>query len=315
MGLFDKFKRGLGKARDFISDQFSNIAASFGVFNEEELEDLEMLMIASDMGAQTTDKLMENLRSEMRTKGNKKSDFVLHTLKTSIRDILGKKETLNLADDKLNIIIMVGVNGTGKTTSAGKLAYRFKEEGKSVVIAAADTFRAAAIEQLEVWASKSNTPLIAQKQGTDPAAVVYDSIASAKGRNSNVLIIDTAGRLHNQKNLMDELAKIRRIVDREAPEANVETLLVIDATSGQNAVIQTQMFTEFVDVTGLILTKLDGSAKGGVVIAVSDLAKTPIYYVGLGEDVGDLVEFEPDYFVDSLLPDDTLDGIADTSAE
>ena len=315
MGLFDKFKRGLGKARDFISDQFSNIAASFGVFNEEELEDLEMLMIASDMGAQTTDKLMENLRSEMRTKGNKKSDFVLHTLKTSIRDILGKKETLNLADDKLNIIIMVGVNGTGKTTSAGKLAYRFKEEGKSVVIAAADTFRAAAIEQLEVWANKSNTPLIAQKQGTDPAAVVYDSIASAKGRNSNVLIIDTAGRLHNQKNLMDELAKIRRIVDREAPEANVETLLVIDATSGQNAVIQTQMFTEFVDVTGLILTKLDGSAKGGVVIAVSDLAKTPIYYVGLGEDVEDLVEFEPDYFVDSLLPDDTLDGIADTSAE
>ena len=315
MGLFDKFKRGLGKARDFISDQFSNIAASFGVFNEEELEDLEMLMIASDMGAQTTDKLMENLRSEMRTKGNKKSDFVLHTLKTSIREILGKKETLNLADDKLNIIIMVGVNGTGKTTSAGKLAYRFKEEGKSVVIAAADTFRAAAIEQLEVWANKSNTPLIAQKQGTDPAAVVYDSIASAKGRNSNVLIIDTAGRLHNQKNLMDELAKIRRIVDREAPEANVETLLVIDATSGQNAVIQTQMFTEFVDVTGLILTKLDGSAKGGVVIAVSDLAKTPIYYVGLGEDVEDLVEFEPDYFVDSLLPDDTLDGIADTSAE
>ncbi len=315
MSLFDKFRKGLGKARDFIQDQFSNIAASFGVFNEEELDELEMLMIASDMGAVTTDKLMDNLKSEMRSKGNRKSDFVLRTLKDSIREILGDKQTLNIEENKLNVIIMVGVNGTGKTTSAGKLAYRYKNEGKRVMMAAADTFRAAAIEQLQVWADRTDTPLISQPQGTDPAAVVYDALQSAKAKNTDILIIDTAGRLHNQKNLMDELAKIRRIVDREAPDANVETLLVIDATSGQNAVIQTDVFTEIVNVTGVILTKLDGSAKGGVAIAVSDLAKTPIYFSGLGENVDDLVEFDPGFFVDSLLPEDSLNALADSSEE
>lgn len=306
MGLFDKFKNGLKKTRDFIGDTFNSIAAAFGVFNEEEIDELEMLMIASDMGVNTTDKVISNLKAEMKAKANNKSDFVLQTLKNNLSEILGEKESLKVEDDKLNIIIMVGVNGTGKTTSAAKLAYRYQNEGKSVLMCAADTFRAAAIEQLEEWTRRTNTPLISQKEGNDPAAVVYDAISSAKARNSDILIVDTAGRLHNQKNLMDELAKIRRVVDREAPEANVETLLVIDATSGQNAVIQANIFKEIVDVSGLIITKLDGSAKGGVVIAVSDIVKTPIYFAGLGEQVEDLVEFDPNFFIDSLLPDDWI---------
>lgn len=306
MGLFDKFKDGLKKTRDFIGDTFNSIAAAFGVFNEEEIDELEMLMIASDMGVNTTDKVISNLKAEMKAKANNKSDFVLRTLKNNLSEILGEKESLKIEDDKLNIIIMVGVNGTGKTTSAAKLAYRYQNEGKSVLMCAADTFRAAAIEQLEEWTRRTNTPLISQKEGNDPAAVVYDAISSAKARNSDILIVDTAGRLHNQKNLMDELAKIRRVVDREAPEANVETLLVIDATSGQNAVIQANIFKEIVDVSGLIITKLDGSAKGGVVIAVSDIVKTPIYFAGLGEQAEDLVEFDPNFFIDSLLPDDWI---------
>ena len=310
MGLFDKFKAGLGKARDFISNQMSSLAATFGIFNEEELEELEMILISADLGAATTDKLMGKLRTEMKAKANKKSDFVLRTLKSGIREILGEKENLEIENNKLNILLMVGVNGTGKTTSAAKLAHRYKNEGKKVLMCAADTFRAAAIEQLETWAERTNTPIVAQKGGNDPAAIVYDAIHSAKARNTDVLIIDTAGRLHNQKNLMDELAKIKRIIDREAPEAKLETLLVIDATSGQNAVIQTQIFTEIVDVTGIILTKLDGSAKGGVAIAVSDLAKTPIYFAGLGEKVEDLLDFDPDYFIDSLLPDEVLNDLA-----
>lgn len=307
MGLFDKFKEGLSKTRDFFSQQVSNLSAKFGVFNEEELEELEMLMIASDMGVKTTDKLMDELRSRMQKEGNKNSDFVLKTLKDEMREILGTQEDLVLDDSKLNIIVMVGVNGSGKTTSAAKLAKQYKDEGKKVILSAADTFRAAAIEQLEEWANRTNVPIISQKQGTDPAAVVYDSIASAKANDADVLIIDTAGRLHTQKNLMDELEKVIRIVKREAPEANKEILLVFDATSGQNAVIQTEQFSDAVDVTGLILTKLDGSAKGGVALAVSDIAKKPIYFAGLGEQIDDLVSFNPDYFIDSLLPEDLLE--------
>lgn len=307
MGLFDKFKEGLSKTRDFFSQQVSNLSAKFGVFNEEELEELEMLMIASDMGVKTTDKLMDELRSRMQKEGNKNSDFVLKTLKDEMREILGTQEDLVLDDSKLNIIVMVGVNGSGKTTSAAKLAKQYKDEGKKVILSAADTFRAAAIEQLEEWANRTNVPIISQKQGTDPAAVVYDSIASAKANDADVLIIDTAGRLHTQKNLMDELEKVIRIVKREAPEANKEILLVLDATSGQNAVIQTEQFSDAVDVTGLILTKLDGSAKGGVALAVSDIAKKPIYFAGLGEQIDDLVSFNPDYFIDSLLPEDLLE--------
>ncbi|NCC82530.1 MAG: signal recognition particle-docking protein FtsY [Clostridia bacterium] len=312
MALFDKFKQGLTKTRDFLMGQVSNIAAALGFFDEEELEELEIALIQADVGAACTDELMRALREKMRISKNRSTEFVLGTLKKEIRGILGEKEQLYLEPGKLNILMMVGVNGTGKTTTAGKMALRFSREGKKVLMCAADTFRAAAIQQLEAWCERTNTPLISQKDGKDPAAVVYDSIKAAQARGSDVLIIDTAGRLHNKKNLMDELGKIRRIIEREAPDAVVQTLLVIDATSGQNAVIQTATFTEVSDVTGLVLTKLDGSAKGGVAVAVAYQSNVPILLAGLGETAEDLVDFDPDAFVDSLLPEEELQKIAKT---
>ncbi|NLF19887.1 MAG: signal recognition particle-docking protein FtsY [Clostridiaceae bacterium] len=312
MALFDKFKQGLTKTRDFLMGQVSNIAAALGFFDEEELEELEIALIQADVGAACTDELMTALREKMRISKNRSTEFVLGTLKKEIRGILGEKEQLYLEPGKLNILMMVGVNGTGKTTTAGKMALRFSREGKKVLMCAADTFRAAAIQQLEAWCERTNTPLISQKDGKDPAAVVYDSIKAAQARGSDVLIIDTAGRLHNKKNLMDELGKIRRIIEREAPDAVVQTLLVIDATSGQNAVIQTATFTEVSDVTGLVLTKLDGSAKGGVAVAVAYQSNVPILLAGLGETAEDLVDFDPDAFVDSLLPEEELQKIAKT---
>lgn len=310
MGFFDKFKNGLTKTRDFLMGQVNNIAASLGFFDEEELEELEIALIRADLGASVTDRLMEDLRRQMREQKNKSSAFVLKTLKKDIRSILGEKESLSLCPDRLNVIMLVGVNGTGKTTTAGKLALRFSREGKKVLMCAADTFRAAAIEQLEAWCDRTGTPLIAQKDGNDPAAVVYDSIKAAQARKSDVLIIDTAGRLHNKKNLMDELGKITRILGRECPDALVQTLLVIDATSGQNAVIQTDTFTEVAKVTGLVITKLDGNAKGGIAVAVADKSAVPIYLAGLGEGAEDLVDFDPDAFVDSLLPDEDLEKLS-----
>lgn len=312
MALLDKFKQGLTKTRDFLMGQVSNIAAALGFFDEEELEELEIALIQADVGAACTDELMTALREKMRISKNRSTEFVLGTLKKEIRGILGEKEQLYLQPGKLNILMMVGVNGTGKTTTAGKMALRFSREGKKVLMCAADTFRAAAIQQLEAWCERTNTPLISQKDGKDPAAVVYDSIKAAQARGSDVLIIDTAGRLHNKKNLMDELGKIRRIIEREAPDAVVQTLLVIDATSGQNAVIQTATFTEVSDVTGLVLTKLDGSAKGGVAVAVAYQSNVPILLAGLGETAEDLVDFDPDAFVDSLLPEEELQKIAKT---
>lgn len=310
MGIFDKFKEGLSKTRDFFLGQVESIAAALGYFDEEELDELEMTLIQADIGAACTDELMTSLRSKMKQEKNRSTEFVLTTLKTDIRKILGEKQTLTLTEGKLNILVMVGVNGTGKTTTAGKLALRFKNENRKVLMAAADTFRAAAIQQLAAWCEQTDTPLISQKDGNDPAAVVYDSIKAAEARGSDVLIVDTAGRLHNKKNLMDELGKITRIIKREAPDAVVQTLLVIDATSGQNAVIQTETFTEVAEVTGLVITKLDGNAKGGVAVAVAHQAKVPILLAGLGESADDLVDFDPDAFVESLLPDSELKALA-----
>lgn len=310
MGLFDKFKQGMTKTRDFLMHQVEAITASLGFFDEEELDDLEMTLIQADLGAATTDKLMENLRSQMKSQGKKSTEFVLKTLKESMVNILGENQTFELVPGKLNIILMVGVNGTGKTTTSGKLALRYKKQGKKVLLCAADTFRAAAIEQLEVWAERTDTPLISSHTGADPAAVVYDSIQSAKARDTDVLIIDTAGRLHNKKNLMDELGKIERIIRREAPDAAIESFLVLDATSGQNAIVQTHTFTDIANVTGLIITKLDGNAKGGIAVAVADQSSLPIYFAGLGEGAEDLVDFDSKYFVDSLLPDEALAELA-----
>ena len=225
----------------------------------------------------------------------------MKAVKTRITEILGEKQTIDIQPGKLNIILMVGVNGTGKTTTAGKLALKYKSEGKKVIMAAADTFRAAAVEQLKEWGRRTETAVIAHEEGSDPASVVFDAVAAAKARNCDVLIVDTAGRLHNKKNLMDELSKINRIIDREAPDANKKSLLIIDATTGQNAVLQTEAFSEAVNLDYLGITKLDGSAKGGVAIAVSYLAKVPIVLAGLGEGVEDLMDFDPQAFADALI--------------
>ncbi len=304
MSLFNKFKEGLQKTRDFITGGMKQISLASGRFDEEQLDELEMILIQADMGAAATDEIMGKLRDEIRTSRNDSHAYVRSYLKQEILDVLGQKAELRIQPGKLNIIMMVGVNGTGKTTTAGKLALRYKQEGKRVILAAADTFRAAAIEQLQVWSERTNTEMIRHEMGSDPAAVVFDAVQAAKARKADVLIVDTAGRLHNKKNLMDELAKMRRIIDREALGANVETLLVIDATSGQNAIMQAKVFSEVADVTGLAITKLDGNSKGGVAIAVAYETKTPIYLAGLGEQADDLMDFDPDYFTESLLPEE-----------
>lgn len=304
MGIFDKFKKGLQKTRDFISDGIKQIGLASGRFDEERLDELEMILIQADMGATSVDEIMSNLRANIRQTRNDSTEHVRDYLKAEILRILGEKEELVIQPNKLNIIMMVGVNGTGKTTTAGKLALRYKSEGKHVILAAADTFRAAAIEQLSVWAERTNTTMIRHEMGSDPAAVVFDAVAAAQARHADVLIVDTAGRLHNKKNLMDELAKMRRIIDREAPDANVETLLVIDATSGQNAILQAQVFSEVADVSGLAITKLDGNSKGGVAVAVAYETKQAIYLAGLGEQADDLMDFDPEAFAESLLPSD-----------
>lgn len=302
MGLFDKFKKGLEKTRNFLADGIRKIAIGFGRFDEEQLDELEMLLVQADLGVACTDEVMENLRNAIRENKNDSEDFVLGFLKKELLRILGPAQHLNISNQKLNVIFLVGVNGTGKTTTAGKLALRFHKEGKKVIMAAADTFRAAAIEQLKVWSERTNSEIIAHSEGGDPASVVYDAIQAAKSRNADVLIIDTAGRLHNKKNLMDELGKMRRIIDREAGDANIQTLLVIDATTGQNAILQAETFAEVAKVDSIAVTKLDGNAKGGVAVAVTYTTNYPVVLAGLGESADDLVDFDPELFVDSLLP-------------
>ncbi|MHB1483886.1 MAG: signal recognition particle-docking protein FtsY [Saccharofermentanales bacterium] len=301
MGMLDIFKKGLTKTREFVSDNINRISASLGYFDEEMLDDLETILVQADAGASCSMKLISDLRKSIKEKGDKSKDFVLSTLKEEIRSILGEQKKLELADKKLNIILLVGVNGTGKTTTAGKLCLRFKQQDKKVILAAADTFRAAAIDQLKHWGDRTQTPVIAHEEGSDPASVVFDAVHAAIARNADVLIIDTAGRLHNKQNLMDELAKIRRIITREAGDSAQESLLVIDATTGQNAINQAKEFSKVTDVTGIVITKLDSNAKGGVAIAVSYETHIPIVLAGLGEKAEDLVDFDPESFVESLF--------------
>jgi fused signal recognition particle receptor len=304
MGLLDIFRKGLKKTRDFVADGFNKIAASMGWFNEDMLDELEALLVQADTGSKAATQIMSHIRAAIRTTGDSSRSAVLHTLEASLLDILGRPGQLRIEPGRLNILLLVGVNGTGKTTTAGKLCARFKGEGKKVILGAADTFRAAAIEQLTHWGDRTQTPVIAHQEGSDPAAVVFDAIHAATARQADVLILDTAGRLQNKQNLMDELGKIRRIIQREAPQAHVETLLVIDATTGQNAVVQAQVFREVSEVTGLVITKLDGNAKGGVAIAVACETHLPIMLAGLGESLSDLIDFDPVSFVHSLLPED-----------
>lgn len=306
MGILDSFKKGLKKTRDFVTEGLNRIAASMGFFDEDMLDDLEMLLVQADAGIAAAGSIMDEIRDEIKRTGDASKEAVLQTLEQSMLTILGQPHHLNIEAGTLTILLLVGVNGTGKTTTAGKLCARYKNSGYSVLLGAADTFRAAAIEQLTHWGEITGTSVIAHQAGSDPAAVVFDAIQAAKARKTDVLILDTAGRLHNRQNLMDELMKIRRIIRREAPEASCETLLVIDATTGQNAVSQTRLFREASDVTGLVITKLDGNAKGGVALAVAHETGMPIMLAGLGEGVEDLVDFDPSTFVRSLMPDDDL---------
>jgi len=303
VSIFNKFKQGLKKTRDFVSDSFNRIAANLGYFDEDMLEELEMVLIQADCGMECSMEIIDNIRAHIKKTGDASTETVLELLKEGMKNILKDVKPLTLEPNKLNILLMVGVNGTGKTTTTGKLAWLYQKQNKRVLLAAADTFRAAAIEQINVWGERTNTAVISHKIGSDPSAVVYDAIDAAKARNTDLLIIDTAGRLHTKQNLMDELSKIKRIISREAPDANLETLLVIDATTGQNAIVQAQQFSKATDVSGLIMTKLDGNAKGGVALAVVKATGLPIKMAGLGEKVEDLQNFDVDIFVESLLPD------------
>lgn len=303
MGLFDLFRNGLSKTRGFVSEGLVKISAGMGKFDEDMLEELEALLVQADVGVGASLHIIDAVRDDIKATGDDTQSAILHSMKKTTLDILGDKQTLSLEDQSLNIILLVGVNGTGKTTTAGKLCLKYQAQGKKVMLAAADTFRAAAIEQLQAWGEKTATPVISQVVGSDPAAVCYDAVQSAIAKRVDVLIIDTAGRLHNKKNLMDELSKISRVIEREAPSASIKPILIIDATTGQNAVIQAEVFSNAVPLSGIGITKLDGSAKGGVAIAVAYTAKVPILLAGLGEGIDDLVDFDPEIFVSSLIPD------------
>lgn len=302
MGLFDAFKRGLDKTRKFFGGGFTKLAAMTGHFDEDQLDELEELMVRADCGVEASMDIIDRVKADIKKTGDNSKEAVLNSVTTRMKEILGPKSTYEIEEGKLNILLLVGVNGTGKTTTAGKLAARYKAEGKKVIIAAADTFRAAAVEQIKAWGEKTGTTVISQgSDGSDPAAVVYDSVHAALARKADILIVDTAGRLHNKKNLMDELGKIKRIIAREAPDSIVKSMLIIDATTGQNGVLQAQSFSEVVDLDYLGVTKLDGSAKGGVIVAVAYTCKVPVVLAGLGEGVDDLVDFDPDIFVESLI--------------
>ena len=301
MGFFDKLKNGLGKTKTSFGDKMNNVFSSFRKVDEELLEELEEILIMSDIGVDTSVKIIDNLRQRIKKEKIENEEDVKNALKEEMQTILDEQENGLDLSKKPTIILVVGVNGVGKTTSIGKIANRIKKEGKSVIIAAADTFRAAAVEQVEIWANRSGSKLVKRDEGTDPASVVFDAIKELKNTNSDVLICDTAGRLHNKKYLMDELIKIKKVIDKELPDAKKEVLLVLDATTGQNAIQQVKAFKETVDITGLVLTKLDGTAKGGVVIGIVNENKIPIKFIGVGEQIDDMEIFNSKDFVDAII--------------
>ena len=301
VNLFERLKQGLTKAKQGITDKIDDVLKSYTKVDEELLEELEEILITADVGVNTTMDIIDKLRDKIKENKITEPSGVKAELKNIIEGILtNENSTLNV-EKSPTIILMVGVNGVGKTTTIGKLANRYKQEGKKVLLAAGDTFRAAAIEQLEVWAGRSNVDIIKHQEGADPGAVVFDAIKAAKARKVDLLICDTAGRLHNKANLMNELGKVFKIVDREFPEANKEVLLVVDATTGQNAVVQAKTFKEVADITGIVLTKLDGTAKGGVVLAVKSEVDVPVKLIGVGEKVEDLQDFDAKAFSEALF--------------
>lgn len=300
MGFFDKLKAGLAKTKDAFVSQVDNLFKSFVRVDETLFDELEELLICADVGVGATEKILENLRERVKNERLTDGEEVKAALRGIMTDMVGEGSPLAL-DTKPSVLLIIGVNGVGKTTSIGKIAAQLKGEGKKVVVAAADTFRAAAIDQLAVWCDRAGVDLIKQSEGSDPAAVVYDAISAAKGRGADVLIVDTAGRLHNKKNLMDELAKINRVISRELPDVSRETLLVLDATTGQNAIMQAKEFKNAAEITGLILTKLDGTAKGGCVFSIKSELDVPVKYIGVGEKIDDMQPFCADEFVRAMF--------------
>lgn len=300
MGLFSKIKEGLKKTRDSVVGQIDSMLKSFTKIDDDLFEELEELLVMGDVGVNTAQLICEELKTRVKRNGVKDPNEIMGMLHDVVREMLEGDTSLHLAT-KPSIILVIGVNGVGKTTTIGKISARLTREGKKVVIAAADTFRAAAIDQLAIWAERSGADLVKQGEGSDPAAVVFDAISAAKSRNADVIICDTAGRLHNKKNLMDELSKIGRIIDRELPEAEKEILLVLDATTGQNAVNQAREFKNSCGITGIVLTKLDGTARGGVVIAIKEDLNVPVKFIGVGEQIDDLQPFDPEDFANALF--------------
>lgn len=300
-GLFSKLKEGLSKTRDNLTDKINETLKLAVTIDDDLYEELEEALITSDVGMETTMAIIDNLKKKIRTEKIKDPQEIMPTLKIVVEEMLLEGTTEEVSSSNKKVVLVIGVNGVGKTTSIGKLASKYKADGKKVLLAAADTFRAAAIDQLDVWSKRSGVDIIKHSEGSDPAAVVFDAVAAAKARGVDVLICDTAGRLHNKKNLMDELAKINRIIDRELGDIEKETLLVLDATTGQNAVIQAKQFMESCPIDGIILTKLDGTAKGGVVISIKTTLNIPVRYIGVGEGIEDLQEFDAKAFADALL--------------
>jgi fused signal recognition particle receptor len=300
-GFFGRLVEGLAKTRDNIVSGMDSIFSGFSSIDEDFYEELEEMLIMGDLGIQTTTSIMEDLRRKVKEQHIKEPTECRQLLIDSIKAQMDLGENAYEFENRKSVVLVIGVNGVGKTTSVGKLAGQMKDRGKKVVLAAADTFRAAAIEQLTEWAHRANVDIIAQQEGSDPAAVIYDAIAAARSRNADVLICDTAGRLHNKKNLMEELKKINRIIDKEYPEAYRETLVVLDGTTGQNAMSQARQFMEVADITGIILTKLDGTAKGGIAVAIQAELGIPVKYVGVGEKIDDLQKFNSDDFVNALF--------------
>lgn len=313
MGIFSKIKQGLRKTKDSFINKMQRVANSFTKIDEELFEQLEETMIMSDIGVETSEEICSRLRKKIKERGITDPSLIMELIQEVIADIMGDDTGLDLTKSPA-VIMVIGVNGAGKTTTIGKLCHQFKSEGKKVIVAAADTFRAAAIDQLQVWTDRSGVELVKHAEGSDPGAVVYDAMDAAKARNCDVLIVDTAGRLHNKKNLMDELAKINRIVDSKAEGCSKEVLLVLDATTGQNAVNQAKLFSETANITGIVLTKLDGTAKGGIVISIKNELNIPVKLIGVGEKIDDLQPFDSKTFVAALFDTSDFDGTEDDSA-
>lgn len=301
MGFFDKLKNGLGKTRNNLNEKINNVFSGFRKVDEELLEELEEILIMSDVGVDTSVEIISALRDRIKKEKITDEEGVKIALKEEMQRILDEVDNSLKLNTTPSIILVVGVNGVGKTTTIGKIANKLRLEGKKVIVAAADTFRAAAVEQLEIWSKRANVDIVKKEEGADPASVVYDAIKKAKETNADVLICDTAGRLHNKKYLMDELLKINKVILKELPDASNETLMVIDGTTGQNAIEQVKAFKEIVDITGLVLTKLDGTAKGGVVVGIVHENKIPVKFIGVGEQIDDMEIFNSQDFVNAII--------------